>query len=168
MPNRFAGPCGRLSVVVLLGVVLDQATKWAAFKYLADPRYPGSFVELTSFLNLVLSCNEGGVFGVFKGGGIFFIALSVVAVFVILWMYVKSEGLDSVTTIAMGGILGGATGNLIDRMYYGYVRDFIDLHVGARHWPTFNIADVLICLGVAVMILNTLARGSQRPQKPLD
>ncbi len=169
MPSRFfTGPYGTLSLVVLLGVILDQATKWAAFKYLTDSHGPDNVVRITFFLNLALSGNEGGVFGLFQGSGIFFIVLSVLAVFVILWVYVRSEGVNLLTTIAMGGILAGAVGNLIDRISCRYVRDFIDLHIGTRHWPTFNLADVLICLGVGVMVLNILAPRTLRPRSPLD
>ncbi len=156
--NRFTGPYGLFSLVVFFGIVLDQITKWAAFKYLAEPHAHGKVVRLSFFLNLTLSRNEGGVFGVFQGGNILFVALSLLAMFAILWIYIKSESKDPVTTIALGSILAGAVGNLIDRMAYHYVRDFIDLHIGIRHWPTFNIADVMICLGVGLMILKILAQ----------
>ncbi|MFQ5957564.1 MAG: signal peptidase II, partial [Candidatus Brocadiales bacterium] len=138
--------------------------KWAAFKYLTDSPGPENVVKLTFFLNLALSRNEGGVFGVFQGANILFIVLSLLAVFVILWVYVRSEGKDLITTIAMGSVLAGAVGNLIDRISYHYVRDFIDLHIGARHWPTFNLADVLICIGVSLMILNILAPRTLQPR----
>lgn len=168
MPNRYLGPNGLFSLVVLAGVILDQITKWAVFKYLTDSHGPGNVIKLTFFLNLALSRNEGGVFGVLQGGGVYFIALSILAVFVILWIYVKSEGTDLLTIIGVGSILAGAAGNLMDRVFYGYVRDFIDLHIGPRHWPTFNVADVLICIGVGIMVLNILSPRTQRPQSPQD
>lgn len=167
-PNRFLGPYGSLALVVLLGVVLDQVTKWAAFNYLAVPSGHEKVFKLTFFLNLALSRNVGGVFGVFQGSNALFIILTLLAVFVILWIYIKSEGTDLITTLALGSILAGAVGNLIDRVFYHYVRDFVDLHIGTRHWPTFNLADVLICLGVGLMILNTLAPKTLRSQSPQD
>jgi len=166
VPNRSLGPSGLLSLVVLFGVVLDQATKWAAFKYITDSHGSGKIAKLTFFLNLTLSRNEGGVFGVLQGGGVFFIILSVLAVFAIIWIYTKSAGADFLASIALGGVLAGALGNLIDRILYGYVRDFIDLHIGARHWPTFNLADVLICMGVGIMVLNILSPRTQRSHSP--
>lgn len=166
MPNRPLGPNGLLSLVVLFGVALDQATKWAIFKYITDSHGPEKIVKLAPFLNLTLSRNEGGVFGVLQGGGAFFIILSVLAVFVIIWIYARSEGVDLLTGVALGGVLAGALGNLIDRILYGYVRDFVDLHVGARHWPTFNLADVLICVGVGIMVWNILSPRTQRPHSP--
>ncbi|MFQ5862290.1 MAG: signal peptidase II [Candidatus Brocadiales bacterium] len=166
--NKFIGPYGPFSLVVLLGVILDQATKWAAFKYLTDSHGLEKLVKLTFFFNLSPSRNEGGVFGVFQEGNLLFIVLSVLAVLVVLWIYIKSEGVDLVTTIALGNIIAGAVGNLIDRVYYHYVRDFMDLHIGTRHWPTFNLADVLICLGVGLMVLNILAPRTLRPRLPLD
>lgn len=168
MPSRPLGPYGFLSLVVLSGVVLDQASKWAAFKYIPHLQTPAGAVKLTSFLSLSLSRNEGGVFGIFQGGGVFFVALSVLAIVAILWLYVKSENVGAATTIAMGGIFAGAVGNLIDRVCYGYVRDFIDLHIGARHWPTFNLADLFICVGAGIMILSILFPATPRPRTPQD
>lgn len=168
MHNRLSGPYGFLSLVVLSGAVLDQASKWAAFKYIPELHPHADAVKLTFFLNLSLSRNEGGVFGVLKGGGLLFAALSVLAIFAILWLYARSERVNTVTTIALGGILAGAVGNLIDRVCYGYVRDFIDLHIGARHWPTFNLADFLICVGAGIMVLCILLPTPPRPRTPQD
>ncbi len=168
MRNRFSGPYGFLSLVALSGAVLDQASKWAAFKYIPELHPHAGAVKLTFFLNLSLSRNEGGVFGVLQGGGLLFAVLSVLAIFAILWLYAKSEHVNTVTTIALGGILAGAVGNLIDRVCYGYVRDFIDLHIGARHWPTFNLADLLICVGAGIMVLCILLPAPPQPRTPQD
>lgn len=146
------GPHGRLALIVISGVLLDQFSKWTVFKYLdASQRW-----DLTSFLSLVLSRNKGGVFGIIQGVNYLFIALSILALFLLLWVYERSEKGRLSTNLALGCILSGAVGNLIDRLVYDYVRDFIDLHVGLRHWPTFNLADVLICVGVGFMAWNAL------------
>ena len=150
------GPYGRLSVIALAGVLLDQSSKWVIFRYL-DTIHRW---DITPFLSLVLSRNKGGVFGIITGANYLFILFSILALFLLLWVYEHSDKVRLSTNLALGGIFAGAVGNLIDRLAYDYVRDFIDLHVGLRHWPTFNLADVFICAGVGLMAWNTLAPGS--------
>lgn len=163
-PNRSRTTFWPFFLASLSGVALDQVTKWAVFSYL--PNY--GTIRVTPFFNLTLSRNEGGVFGILQGGNTLFVVLSVLAVVVILWAYIKTKDIELMTAVSMGCILAGVVGNLMDRVYYRYVRDFIDLHVGSRHWPTFNMADVLICLGVGLMTLNILAQGTLRPRSPRD
>ncbi|HLA38005.1 MAG TPA: signal peptidase II [Candidatus Brocadiales bacterium] len=150
------GPYGRLSAIALTGVLLDQSLKWTVFQYLATTQR----WDITCFLSLVLSRNKGGVFGVIQGANYLFILFSVLALFLLLWVYERSDKGRLSTSLAMGCVLAGAVGNLIDRLAYNYVRDFIDLHVGMRHWPTFNLADVFLCVGVGLMAWKTLAPGS--------
>lgn len=149
-----------LGLVAVSGLVLDQATKWAVFNYLKTTER----IELTPFLSLVLSRNEGGIFGLVTGVNILFVLLSLFAMVILLWVYSHSDKTCLSTNIALGSIFAGAAGNLLDRITYHYVRDFIDLHLETRHWPTFNLADVLICLGVGLMALNTLTPGTLRPR----
>lgn len=151
---------GLLGLVVVSGLVLDQATKWAVFNYLKTTER----IELTPFLSLVLSRNKGGIFGLVQGINILFVFLSLFAMAILLWVYSHSDKTRLSTNIALGSIFAGAVGNLLDRITYHYVRDFVDLHLETRHWPTFNLADVLICLGVGLMVLNTLTPGTLRPR----
>ncbi|HHT9119508.1 MAG TPA: signal peptidase II [Candidatus Hypogeohydataceae bacterium YC41] len=149
------GPYGRLSLIVISGILLDQLSKWAAFKYLAVSQV----LELTSFFSLVLSRNKGGVFGLIQGANYLFILFSILALLLLVWVYEHSEKGRLSTDLALGCIFAGAVGNLVDRVVYDYVRDFIDLHAGLRHWPTFNLADVLICVGVGLIAWNSLVAG---------
>lgn len=152
------GPYGRLSIITFTGIFLDQSSKWAIFRYLNNlQRW-----DLTDFLSLILSRNKGGVFGLIQGANYLFILLSILALFLLLWVFKHSEKRRLSIQLAIGCIFAGAIGNLIDRLAYNYVRDFIDLHVGQRHWPTFNLADMLICVGVGLMAWNTLSLGSLR------
>lgn len=148
------GPHGRLLIIVLAGVSLDQSSKWAVFKYLeASQRW-----DLTSFLSIVLSRNKGGIFGIVQGANYLFIVFSLLALLLLLWVYEHSDKERFSTNLALGCISAGAVGNLIDRLVYNYVRDFIDLHVGLWHWPAFNLADVFICAGVGLLAWKTLRR----------
>ncbi|PZU71814.1 signal peptidase II [Brevundimonas sp.] len=152
---------GRLQAVAFalaaLITVLDQVAKAAARAQLDAP------VDLAPFLSLRLGFNPGVTFGLFAGSGdAGRWALSVVA-FVIIgalltWIW---RTRSAVTAVAAGFIAGGATGNLLDRLRFGAVTDFIDLHWGEAHWPTFNLADAAIVCGVALLLLTVRGSGSR-------
>ncbi|QBQ48445.1 MULTISPECIES: signal peptidase II [Brevundimonas] len=149
---------GRLQTIAFtlaaLIAVVDQAAKAAARAQLDAP------IDLTPFLSLRLGFNPGVTFGLFAGSGaVGRWALSAVAFLIIgallAWIW---RTRSAVTAAAAGLIAGGAIGNLVDRLRFGAVTDFIDLHWGAAHWPTFNLADAAIVCGVALLLLTV--RGS--------
>ena len=87
-----------------------------------------------------------------------FIIFSIIAIVLIIGIYVKSDKSPFVSNLALSLVLAGAIGNLWDRIWYGYVRDFIDFHIGSKyHWPTFNVADSLICIGIFFMVFSTFS-----------
>jgi signal peptidase II len=139
-----------LSVAV---VVLDQLTKLAAVKFLV---YHAE-VNLLPFLNLTLTYNTGAAFGFLSGASgwqnIFFIAIALIAGAVIFLMLRRLAAGEHWQAVALTLILGGATGNLLDRLIYGHVVDFMDLYISSWHFWTFNIADAAISVGAAVLIL---------------
>ena len=136
-----------------LGFALDQFTKWIIFKNIKEA---GAVSIIPGFINFFCSENRGSVFGFAQGKNSALIFFSFIAIGVIIWVYVRSEK-SPVMSLSMGLILAGAVGNLWDRIVYRYVRDFIDIHLGsAFHWPTFNLADALICVGIGLMVLETL------------
>jgi lipoprotein signal peptidase len=97
-------------------------------------------------------------FGLFNGGGglnalLFSLVAAAIVVVLIYWL---SRVESSLLAVAIGLVIGGAIGNVIDRLRFGAVVDFLDFHVGSWHWPAFNIADSAICVGVAVMLLDGL------------
>ncbi len=138
-------------------VVLDQVTKILisqSFSY-------GESVPVTSFFNLVLVYNKGAAFSFLASQDgwqrYFFTAVSVIASVVILYL-LKKHGDKPLFSWAMAMILGGAVGNLIDRIAYGHVVDFLDFHAAGWHWPAFNIADCAIFIGAALFIVDELRR----------
>lgn len=145
---------GLAAAVVVLA--LDQASKALARTLLA-----AEVVELGPFLNLRLGFNTGVTFGLLADGGAFgrwalVAATSAVVVWLLVWMWRETR----VSVVApLGMIVGGALGNILDRLRQGAVTDFIDLHVGAVSWPTFNLADAAIVTGVGLLLLASL-RGS--------
>jgi len=141
--------------IALLVVFLDQITKYLARSFIS----PFGSIEILPFLNFVSVRNEGAAFGLFKGfGNSTFIAISAAAIIFVLYLMVKAR--EKGPGLAL--ILGGAAGNLIDRVFFGSVTDFIDLFAGRFHWPAFNIADSALTVGLLLMLLNQtipLARG---------
>ncbi|MHB8536017.1 MAG: signal peptidase II [Sulfuricaulis sp.] len=139
--------------------VCDQLTKYVA----ADNLLRYGDAKLTPFLSFVLVHNTGAAFGILSNAGgwqnIFFIALALAACVIILWVIRRLESKDLLLVLGLMLILGGAAGNLIDRLIHGYVIDFIDIHYGSWHWPAFNIADSAITIGAVILAADALGLG---------
>jgi signal peptidase II len=136
---------------ILFIVVSDQVTKYLVVKFL-NPYNP---VEIFPFLYIVNVKNTGAAFGMLKDlSSSFFIGVSVLAILFMIWLIVRSN--YSITGLSL--LLGGAIGNVIDRIRYGKVVDFIDFSVGDFHWPAFNIADSCLTLGIIVVLLFPLLK----------
>lgn len=136
-------------------VVLDQATKIVAEHMLVMHRP----VELMPFLNLTLTYNTGAAFSLLSQAGgwqrWFFAGLSVaVSVVLVIWMW-RSSPRERWLACGLALVLGGALGNLWDRLVLGAVVDFIDVFYGSWHWPAFNIADSAICVGAFMLVIST-------------
>ena len=115
-------------------------------------------VEIYSFFNLVMVWNEGVSFGLFNDGSgdhaLWLSALSLILSTVFAVMLVRSHSALERASFIL--IIGGALGNLIDRVRFGAVIDFLDVHIAGYHWPAFNVADSFICIGVALLLIYTL------------
>ncbi len=111
---------------------------------------------ITNFFHLTYVRNPGAAFGIFADNAIrvpFFITISSIATLAILWYVWKIASDKPWQLLALGLIFSGALGNLIDRIRFGEVIDFIDVHWYNHHWPAFNVADSAICVGVAIMLI---------------
>ena len=112
-------------------------------------------IPLTPFLNLNLIWNEGIAFGLFsfdqKNYYNFLTIIIIIITFIVLWMIIKTEKLES---LAFMMIFGGSLGNIFDRLFYSAVPDFIDFHIKNFHWFIFNVADIFITIGVFMLIYN--------------
>jgi signal peptidase II len=138
-------------------IILDQLAKAGILAFLAGSTF-GEHQTITSFFNLALTFNRGISFGLFNGGAgvnalVFSLVAAVIVAVLVYWLRRVSSPL---LAVAIGLIIGGAVGNVIDRLRLGAVVDFLDFHVGSLHWPAFNLADSAICLGVAAMLLDNL------------
>jgi signal peptidase II len=157
--NPVNRPCPVHAYAVLLGisgttVLLDQLTKAVVTSSLAH-----SSVELLGGAVLLdLTRNTGAAFSTFPGGGLAFTIIAVVVCGGIVLFYRQAAGDSRLLAVALGLVLGGAAGNLTDRVRLGYVVDFIDL----RWWPVFNLADSAIVIGVALLLLRSFLSDRSR------
>lgn len=143
-----------IATIVLL---LDQLTKITVTRLFSY----GESVAVTSFFNLVLVYNKGAAFSFLANQGgwqrWFFTVLGIGAALFIVHLLKRHAG-QRMFCWALALILGGAVGNVIDRVLYGHVIDFLDFHVGGWHWPAFNVADSAICIGAVLFVLDELRR----------
>jgi len=152
------GSSSKWYVLLALGVLIaDQITKWWAQMSLpmAQP------IKVTDFLNWFLIYNPGAAFSFLSQAGgwqrWFFTVIGIVAAIVIIWLLQKNTH-DRPFCLALSLILGGAIGNVIDRLLYGAVVDFIDVHYDGWHWPAFNVADSAISIGATLIVINEIRR----------
>ena len=135
-------------------LILDQ---WTKFIILEQPDLTGySSIEVTSFFNIVLVLNRGVSFGMFAGQNqpLLLIGISgVIITILFIWLWRNSS---LATALSIGSIIGGAIGNVIDRVRYGAVVDFLDFHIAGLHWPAFNIADSFVFIGVVVLCIYSM------------
>lgn len=138
-------------------VLIDQITKVTISKLFTY----GESLPVTSFFNLVLAHNKGAAFSFLATESgwqrYFFTAIAIIAAVFIIYMLKRHAG-QRLFCWALALILGGAIGNLIDRVLYGYVIDFLDFYIGNWHWPAFNVADMAIVGGAGLFILDELRR----------
>lgn len=152
--------------IAIVVIILDQITKIAATANL-QMYQP---IEIIPFFNLTLAHNTGAAFSFLADAGgwqrwFFAILATGVSIFLFFWIK-KLKPEEKILAITLSLILGGAVGNLIDRVRFGYVVDFLDVYVGDAHWPAFNIADSAIFIGAALLIIMSFI--GEKQKKPSD
>ncbi len=155
------GSAIRWILLALAIVLIDQIAKCAAVAYLEV--YQTEYV--LPFFNLTLAFNRGAAFSFLSDSGYanyFFIAFASIVSLVIVAMLARLESRKVLSALSLALVLGGAVGNLIDRVRLGFVVDFLDFHAGAYHWPAFNVADSAICIGVLLMFVDVFLSPSSR------
>ena len=137
------------------GLALDLWTKKAVFTWL---RYGESFPLIKGFAHLMKALNDGAAFSIFAGKPFLLTLVSAVAMLVIVAVFLSSGRQHPSIHVALGLFAAGVCGNLYDRIFNdGLVRDFIDVvYWPGRHWPTFNVADSLLCIGVGLLVVSAL------------
>ncbi len=154
--NAGAGLLKWLGLAFLI-LVIDQITKVLILAYY----HPGEVTYLTDFLNIVRVHNRGAAFSFLAGADgwqrWFFVGIGAAAAVFIIYLLRTHAG-QRLFCFALTCILGGAIGNVLDRLLHGYVVDMVDFHVGRWHFPAFNVADTAITFGVIFLLLDELLR----------
>lgn len=142
--------------IAIIAMFLDLLSKRLTFAML-ESRSPLDHIEVFSFFNLVRVWNHGVSFGMFNqleyGQIIFSVIVAIIAIVLLVWLY-RNQKLY--LTWSLGLIIGGALGNLADRIQNGAVADFLDFHLASYHWPAFNLADSFVFIGVAMLLIEDL------------
>jgi signal peptidase II len=149
--------------VVATGTALDLWSKSAVFDWLRH-RQGDSVAVIDGFFQFVLAENAGVAFGLAAGHRYFLVTVSIIALIVVICFFLLGGSKTRLVHIALGLFAAGVCGNLYDRIFNcGYVRDFIDVvYWPGKHWPAFNIADSMLCVGVGLIIISSL-RASKHP-----
>ncbi len=178
---------GKWFFIAFLVMMLDQITKWAATELYLKPRLgmgngmnffdwlinlppiipSGSGFKITSFLNIVMVWNTGVSFGFLSNFGPYmpYILIGVACFIIGLFLFWMLQTHDQIQGICCALIIGGAFGNIIDRLRFGAVIDFIDMHALGLHWPAYNIADAMIVIGVGMLIITSFAFDRKTKQR---
>uniref|UniRef100_A0A7C4AS16 Lipoprotein signal peptidase n=1 Tax=Desulfomonile tiedjei TaxID=2358 RepID=A0A7C4AS16_9BACT len=154
------------SLISASAIILDQATKWLATRCIPL----NESVAVVHFVNMVHVRNPGAAFGIMsQNSGAFqwtlLVLISVAALLIVLWLVARSDAIDGYILTAYAFFFAGAAGNLIDRLRYGEVVDFIDVYAGKYHWPAFNVADAVLCIGAGLLLLHSLRGGMRAPEQ---
>lgn len=142
------------------GLLLDLYTKKAAFEYIGKH---GPITVIDGFFKIVSVVNDGAAFNLFAGRMFFLTLISCAALVLIIAIFLFGGSKSILTNISMALLAGGICGNLYDRLFNdGLVRDFIDIVIWpGRHWPAFNVADSMLCIGVGLMLISSFIK--ERP-----
>jgi len=158
-------------IVAAVSLIADQLTKvWARTLPTDDRGYGVAKSVIANFWDWRLSFNTGSAFGLFRSQSsarIFLTLVGIVAIVAIVWMLRKAREDQRLFTWALGLVAGGAIGNVIDRVLFGKVTDFVVWKYYEHEWPTFNVADVALVVGVGLLLISELGQGKRtQPAEP--
>ncbi|MGD1043290.1 MAG: signal peptidase II [Sedimentisphaerales bacterium] len=151
------------------GLAFDLWTKSEIFAWLENVQGQGVTI-INGFLRLQLAVNTGAAFGIAEGHRVMLVAVSAIALVVILAIFIFARGERKIVVVSLALFAAGVSGNLYDRVFNGgLVRDFIDVvYWPGRHWPAFNVADSMLCTAVGLLIISSLfsPESCQKPAQP--
>jgi signal peptidase II len=154
----------------LLGAAADLWSKEAVFNWLGPAGTGNAYTVIPGLFRIAPCLNDGAAFSILQGQRMILAGVSIAALIVICVLFLMGRIQRRIFQIASGCIAAGIVGNLYDRLFNeGLVRDFLDFYIGSHHWPTFNIADSLLCVGVGLILLANFTSAADRtpdlPQK---
>ena len=149
--------------IVIIGAGADLWSKWAVFKWLGGADGQKEYVVIDGLFTLLMRLNPGAAFGIAEGKTGILVAVSVIALVVVLGIFVFGKVHHRVIQVALALFAAGITGNLYDRAFNeGLVRDFLDFYWRGHHWPAFNIADSMLCTAVGLLLLTNITSASSQ------
>lgn len=149
--------------IALSGAAADLWTKKAIFNWLGPAGSNETFSVIPGFFRIAPCLNDGAAFSILQGQRMILAGVSIIALIVICVLFLMGKIVRRTFQIAAGCITAGIVGNLYDRLFNeGLVRDFLDFYIGSYRWPTFNIADSLLCIGVGLILLVNFTSSPER------
>ena len=148
----------RVALIAAVIAVVDQLTKWLVLRCVSEVR---PIPVIDGFFQIVNWRNTGAAWGIFRD---YNIVLAIISGLTVLALYIFRHTFGvhrTVPAVALGLIVGGIVGNVVDRVRLGSVVDFLDFYIGRNHWPAFNVADSAICIGVVLYIIVSWQRESE-------
>lgn len=145
----------KLSIIIIaiFGIALDQISKlYIASSLTLYKKNP----IINNFFNITYVQNKGAAWGILDGNTVFLVLITLIALFIIIRFIFKEENLTKLDILSYGLLLGGITGNFIDRILRGFVIDFLDFYIFGYDFPVFNIADIMIVVSVIIMVISYL------------
>lgn len=137
-------------LVAIVVVALDQVSK----QWIRAHSVPGEVLYEYGRLTIVHVCNTGAAFGILQGQSVILSVLALIAIIIVMVFYRHITGTSNWYSLTLGMVLGGAIGNVVDRIRLGCVTDFIDVRLwGSYHWPAFNVADSAISVGIVLLVV---------------
>ncbi|HYB98458.1 MAG TPA: signal peptidase II [Candidatus Limnocylindrales bacterium] len=154
-------------LAALLATLIFVVDQWAKSRIVSEFQLGESRPVIPDFFSLTHVRNRGGAFGLLADlppiyGQLLFVVFAMVTVALLAWMLRRTPRQDFSQRLALTSVIGGAIGNLYDRIRFGEVVDFLDVYVGAWHWPAFNVADSFITIGVVLLFWGAVRPEPQR------
>lgn len=151
-------------IFILSGIValIDQISKLVVVNTL---KTSGSLVIIQDFFNLTYVENDGAAWGIFSGNRWFLIIISIIAIYAVIKYFLLDVNVSKIEFVGYSLLLGGIIGNLIDRIFNGYIVDFIEFIFGNYHFPVFNMADMAIVIGVAMVVIYLMINATRQRRK---
>lgn len=140
----------KIAIISLICIVIDQIIKIVVTTNL---EFAHSINVITNFFRITYLQNTGAAWSILSGNRIFLVMITLIALIIIYYFFIKNQKLTNTENIFYGILIGGILGNLIDRIKFGYVIDYLDFNIFSYHYPVFNFADICIVISIIILVL---------------
>jgi len=148
----------KINIIALIGIICDQIIK---FIITHNMNTYETIKIINNFFNITYVQNEGAAWSILTGKQFFLIGFAIIMIIILNIYLYKNKNIDKLETLMYGLLIGGIIGNLIDRIIFGYVIDYLDFKIFGYDFPIFNLADILICTSAFVLIIKTFIKGDE-------